>query len=77
MKVLKHGTSMAKHAGESIGEVVAFMTLKIPFSRLYQRIYPYPTMARIHRKAVQKYLGEKLTPRNIGILNKLFKLVNR
>jgi pyruvate/2-oxoglutarate dehydrogenase complex dihydrolipoamide dehydrogenase (E3) component len=71
------GTLVAKNAGELAGELAAFMTLKLPFSRLYQRVYPYPTMARIHRKAVQKYLGEKLTPRNINILNKLFKLFNR
>jgi len=68
------GTLMVKNAGELVGELVSFMTLKIPFSRLYNRVYPYPTMARIHRKAVQKYLGEKLTPRTIGILNKLYKL---
>ena len=64
------GTLMAKNAGEIVGELISFMSLKLPFSRLYNRIYPYPTLARIHRKAVQKHLGEKLTPRAIGILNK-------
>lgn len=68
------GTLMAKNAGELAGELISFMTLKLPFSKIYERIYPYPTMARIHRKAVQKVLGEKLTPRNIKILNKLFNL---
>lgn len=71
------GTLVAKNAGEIAGELIAFMTLKLPFSKIYNRIYPYPTMARISRKAVQKYLGEKLTPRNINILNKLFKWFNR
>jgi pyruvate/2-oxoglutarate dehydrogenase complex dihydrolipoamide dehydrogenase (E3) component len=71
------GTLMAKHAGELIGEAVSFMTLKLPFSHLYNRIYPYPTFARIHRKAVQKYLGEKLTPWNSRILRKLFRIFNR
>jgi pyruvate/2-oxoglutarate dehydrogenase complex dihydrolipoamide dehydrogenase (E3) component len=70
------GTLLAKNAGELVGELIAFMTLKIPFSRLYYRIYPYPTMARIHRKAVQRYLGEKLSPRVISILNKLYKIFN-
>lgn len=70
------GTLMAKNAGELAGELISFMTLKLPFSKIYDRIYPYPTMARLHRKAVQKVLGEKLTPRNVKILNKLFKLFN-
>ena len=70
------GTLLAKNAGELVGELIAFMTLKIPFSRLYHRIYPYPTMARIHRKAVQRYLGKKLTPGVISILNKLYKIFN-
>jgi pyruvate/2-oxoglutarate dehydrogenase complex dihydrolipoamide dehydrogenase (E3) component len=71
------GTLMAKNAGEMVGELMSFMTLKIPFSRIYNRIYPYPTMARVHRKAVQKYLGEKLTPRVIGALKRLYRIFNR
>jgi len=74
---IKGGTLLAKNAGELIGELIAFKTLKISFSRLYRRIYPYPTLSRIHRKAVQRYLGEKLTPWKIGVLNKLFKLFNK
>lgn len=70
------GTLMAKNAGELAGELISFMTLKLPFTKLYNRIYPYPTMARIHRKAVQKVMGEKLTPRNVKILYNLFKLFN-
>ena len=71
------GTLIAKNAGEIVGELMAFAALKIPFSRLYNRIYPYPTMSRINRKAVQQYLGQKLTPRNKGILRLLYKLFNR
>ena len=73
---LMGGTLMAKNAGEMVGELIAFMTLKIPLSRLYNRIFPYPTLARIQRRAVQKHLGEKLTPRAIRVLNKLYKLFN-
>lgn len=71
------GTLVAKNAGDIAGELIGFMTLKLPFSKIYNRIYPYPTMSRISRKAVQKHLGKKLTPRNITILNKLFKWFNR
>lgn len=68
------GTLAGKNAGEIAGEMIAFMTLKIPFSKMYERVYPYPTMARVQRKAVQQYLGRKLTPAATRILRILFKL---
>jgi pyruvate/2-oxoglutarate dehydrogenase complex dihydrolipoamide dehydrogenase (E3) component len=70
------GTLMAKNAGEMAGELISFMTLGIPFNRLYKRIYPYPTMARILRRGVQKHLGEKLTPRSARILKRLYRFFN-
>lgn len=70
------GVMIAKNAGELSSELISAMTLKLPFAKLYNRIFPYPTMARINRRAVQKHLGGKLTPGNIKILNRLFKLLN-
>ncbi len=70
------GTMIARNAGELSGELISAMTLGIPFANLYNRIFPYPTMARINRRAVQKHLGQKLTPRNKTILNRLYKLLN-
>jgi pyruvate/2-oxoglutarate dehydrogenase complex dihydrolipoamide dehydrogenase (E3) component len=74
---IRGGTLMAKNAGEMVGELIGFMTLKTPFSRLYNRIYPYPTMARIHRKAVQQSLGKKLTPGAVKTLRILFRIFSR
>ncbi len=74
---IRGGTLMAKNAGEMVGELISFMTSKIPFPRLYDRIYPYPTMARIHRKAVQESLGKKLTPGAVKTLRILFKTFSR
>ncbi|MCP5109192.1 MAG: FAD-dependent oxidoreductase [bacterium] len=73
---LMGGTLMARNAGEIVGELITFMTLKIPFSRLYNRVYPYPTMARINRKAVQQFLGQKLTPGALRTLRIFYKLFN-
>jgi pyruvate/2-oxoglutarate dehydrogenase complex dihydrolipoamide dehydrogenase (E3) component len=70
------GTMIAKNGGELAGELIGAMTLKIPFSKLYNRIYPYPTMSRVNRRAVQKHLGAKLTPRNKHILKRLFTMFN-
>lgn len=71
------GTLMSKNAGEIIGELIGHNTSGIPFSHLYQRIYPYPTMSRIVRRAVQKHMGERLTPRVTGFLKNLYRTFNR
>ena len=70
------GTMIAQNAGEVSGELIGAMTLKIPFNKLYNRVYPYPTMSRVNRRAVQKRLGAKLTPRNKNLLKRLFTLFN-
>lgn len=75
-KRLLGGALIAPHAGEIIGELIGFQTLRIPFSKLYFRTYPYPTLSRITRKAVQKFLARKLSPRTARILNFLCKLQN-
>ncbi len=68
------GTLAAPGAGEMVGELISFMTLGIPFKKMYRRIHPYPTMARIHRVAVQQYLGKKLTPAARRLLRWLYKI---
>jgi pyruvate/2-oxoglutarate dehydrogenase complex dihydrolipoamide dehydrogenase (E3) component len=71
------GTLIARNAGEIVGELIDFAALKIPFSRLNDRVYPYPTLSRINRKAVQQYTDPKLTGRSPGISKLLYKLFNR
>lgn len=71
------GTLIARNAGEIVGELIAFAALKIPFSRLNDRIYPYPTLSRINRKAVELYAGRNITGRSPRISKLLYKLFNR
>ncbi len=71
------GTMLGKNAGEVVGELVLAMTLGIPVKKLFDRVYPYPTMARITRKTVSSWLGKSLTPRVSGLLRGLYKLFNR
>ena len=68
------GSLFAKDAGEIAGELITAMTQKIPFSKLFDRIYPYPTRGRVIRSALQKYLGAKLTPLSTRLLRWSFRL---
>ncbi|MDP7324179.1 MAG: FAD-dependent oxidoreductase, partial [Candidatus Woesearchaeota archaeon] len=68
------GTMLAKNAGELMGELVQAMTLKIPASKIFERIFPYPTMSRVNKKVIAKMLGEKLTTRAMGFLRLFFRL---
>jgi len=74
--IILGGTLIAKNAGELVGELMGAMTLNIPFSKLFNRLYPYPTLARVQRKALQKYLGKSLTPKAIRLLRILFRILN-
>ena len=71
------GTLIAKNAGELVGELVMAMTLNIPFKKIFDRVFPYPTMLRVNRKAASKHLGEKLTPKAANFLKKMFHLLNK
>jgi pyruvate/2-oxoglutarate dehydrogenase complex dihydrolipoamide dehydrogenase (E3) component len=71
------GTMLGKNAGEVVGELVLAMTLGIPVKKLFNRVFPYPTMARVTRKTLSAWLGKSLTPRVSGLLRGLYKLFNR
>ena len=69
------GTMIAKNAGELSGELIQAMTQGTPLKDLFNRIYPYPTMSRINRKAIAKHLGKKLTTRASKILRFLYRIL--
>tara|TARA_Y100000310_G_scaffold153594_1_gene152992 strand:- start:4984 stop:6396 length:1413 start_codon:yes stop_codon:yes gene_type:complete len=69
------GTMIAKNAGEISGELIQAMTQGTPVEKLFNRIFPYPTMGRLTRKAVGKYLGRKLTSRASRLLRTLYKIL--
>ncbi|MDA1197006.1 MAG: FAD-dependent oxidoreductase [Nanoarchaeota archaeon] len=71
------GVLMAPHAGEMIGELITAMEQGISVKKLFNRIYPYPTLSRITRRAVGSYLGERLTTRSKKLLRRLFYFFNR
>jgi pyruvate/2-oxoglutarate dehydrogenase complex dihydrolipoamide dehydrogenase (E3) component len=62
-------TIVARHAGETIGELATAIVGKVGLGRIANVIHPYPTQAEIVRKVGDLYNRTKLTPRLKRILN--------
>jgi pyruvate/2-oxoglutarate dehydrogenase complex dihydrolipoamide dehydrogenase (E3) component len=56
------GTIVARHAGETIGEVTLAMVAKQSVAVLSSTIHSYPTQAEVLRKIGDAYMRTKLTP---------------
>jgi len=56
------GTIVARHAGETIGEVTLAMVAKQSVAVLSSTIHSYPTQAEVLRKIGDTYMRAKLTP---------------
>ncbi|NBD74193.1 FAD-dependent oxidoreductase [Patescibacteria group bacterium] len=68
------GTIAARGAGEIVGELMLATTHGMTLEELFERVYPYPTTARITRLAAQQFVGRKLTPGNTRMLRALYRL---
>lgn len=66
-------TLVARHAGESIGELALAMTAGIRLSTIAGTVHPYPTQADAIRKLGDAYQRTRLTPR----LRRLFEILLR
>jgi len=66
------GTLVAPQAGEIVGELILAETKKLTVQDLFSRIAPYPTAARIIRRAAGVYLSRKLTARVKKLLHFLY-----
>ena len=56
------GTIVARHAGETIGELALAVAAKQNIAVLSSTIHPYPTQAEVLRKIGDAYMRTKLTP---------------
>lgn len=65
---------LGPHAGELLHELVLAMQAKVPVSKISAAIHAYPTLAQVHRRAVNSFYSPKLfAPRT----RKLVKWINR
>jgi pyruvate/2-oxoglutarate dehydrogenase complex dihydrolipoamide dehydrogenase (E3) component len=69
-------TLLGPHAGELIHELALAMQAKIPVSRISATIHAYPTLAQIHRRAVNTLYGPRLfSPRTRRLVRWIQRLL--
>ena len=66
------GTMIADDAGEMIQELILANSTGMPYKRIFEKIYPYPTRSRVNKRIFTEYLAKKLTGRNKKILRMLY-----
>ena len=65
---------LGAHAGEMIGEYAVAMRNGIRLGKVSATIHPYPTYVLGNRRAADQFLIQKLTPRLVRWLTRLFRL---
>lgn len=70
------GSMIAPGAGELIQELILATSAGISIDKLFNKIYPYPTAARINQAAIVQYKSKDLTPFIKTVLQKLYKIFN-
>jgi pyruvate/2-oxoglutarate dehydrogenase complex dihydrolipoamide dehydrogenase (E3) component len=68
-------TLVARHAGETIGEIVLAMTAGLGLGAIGRTIHPYPTQAEALRKAADAWRRSRLTPRARRAFQAFFRFV--
>jgi pyruvate/2-oxoglutarate dehydrogenase complex dihydrolipoamide dehydrogenase (E3) component len=66
-------TWVARHAGESIGEIALAMTAGLSLSDLARTIHPYPTQAEALKRAGDLWMRSRLTPRAKRLLSAIVR----
>jgi len=67
-------TLVARHAGESIGEISLAMTAGLSLGDLARTIHPYPTQAEALKRAGDLWMRSRLTPRAKRLLSAIVRL---
>lgn len=73
-KVILGGTMVADNAGELVQELVLAMEAKTPITKIFNKIYPYPTATRINKKLIGEYFKKRFSESQKKILRLLYKL---
>ena len=73
-QIILGGSMVAPKAGELIQELILANAAKISIDKIFDKVYPYPTAARINQMAIVQYKSKDLTGIIPSILQKLFKI---
>lgn len=67
-------TLVARHAGESIGEMALAMTTRLSLRDLARTIHPYPTQAEALKRLADLWMRSRLTARAKRLLSSIVRL---
>lgn len=56
------GTMVGRNAGELVQELMLAQSAGIPYQKLFNKIYPYPTATRINKQAIGTTMAGRLSP---------------
>jgi pyruvate/2-oxoglutarate dehydrogenase complex dihydrolipoamide dehydrogenase (E3) component len=66
------GSMVAPHAGELFQEFVLANSANLSLSKMFEKIYPYPTASRINKRVISQYMSRKLSDGNKKLLRLLY-----
>lgn len=66
------GSMVAPGAGELVHELILAMSAGLSAEEVFNTVYPYPTAARINKRAISGIMSERLTPLSKKILRWLY-----
>jgi len=69
---IRGGSMVAYNAGELTQELMLAMKEGIRISKVFSKVYPYPTATRINRSTIASYMSSKLTPFIKKVLRALY-----
>jgi pyruvate/2-oxoglutarate dehydrogenase complex dihydrolipoamide dehydrogenase (E3) component len=71
---IKGGTMVSENAGEISQELILAMTSTISLSKLFNKVYPYPTASRINKQIAGDWEEKRLTKGAVSLLRFLYRL---
>lgn len=70
------GTTVGESAGELNQELLLLHYNKLPIDKLFDKVYPYPSLSRVNKRLVMLYMSKRLTSGGKRLLKVLFSIFN-
>lgn len=70
------GTTVGESAGELNQELLLLHYNNLTIDKLFNKVYPYPTLSRVNKRLVMSYMSKRLTIGGRRLLKVLFSIFN-
>lgn len=74
--LLLGGTLVGESAGELVQELLLLHYNNLSIDKLFNKVYPYPTLSRVNKRLVMSYISKRLTEGGKKFLRLLFSILN-